>query len=212
MRKDLINLKPIYSYFLSCDKDVEKILKVLFVSSKPYSDFLKRLLIINSKDCLDTSRTDYQQVINNYSLGDLMNKGYIRLNPKISRGTHQEIKTYIIISLDGFSPNKKSVHYIDYNINFDIVCYNDAWVLNDYKVRPLMICGYIDGILNSLTQTNQKLEKTHQSHIKLSGIGEYQFIGCNQVVLNEDLSMYTMSYYGTHFIEDIKELGNIYDK
>jgi len=209
MRKDLISFKPVYSSLLSCDKDVEKMLKTLFISSKPYSDILKRLLIINNKDCLDMSNSDYKQVIDQYSLGDLMDKGYIRLSPKIARGTHEEIKTYILVSLDGFTPNIKSKHYIDYNINFDIICYNDAWVLNDYKVRPLMICGYIDGILNSLTQDNQRLEKTHQSHIKLSGIGEYQFLGCNFNVLNEDLSMYTLSYHGTHFIEDIKQLGNV---
>lgn len=209
MRKDLISFKPVYSSLLSCDKDVEQMLKTLFISSKPYSDILKRLLIINNKDCLDMSNSDYKQVIDQYSLGDLMDKGYIRLSPKIARGTHEEIKTYILVSLDGFTPNIKSKHYIDYNINFDIICYNDAWVLNDYKVRPLMICGYIDGILNSLTQDNQRLEKTHQSHIKLSGIGEYQFLGCNFNVLNEDLSMYTLSYHGTHFIEDIKQLGNV---
>jgi len=82
-------------------------------------------------------------------------------------------------------------------------------VLNDYQIRPVMICGYIDGILNSLTQDNQKLEKTHQSHIKLSGIGEYDFIGCSFDILNQDLGMYTLSYHGTHFVEDIKKIGNI---
>lgn len=211
MRKDLISFKPVYSSLLSCDKDVEKILKTLFVSSKPYSDILKKLLIINNKDCLD-SNEEYKQVIDSYSLGDLIDKGYIRLNPKIARGTHEEIKTYIVVSLDSFTSNIKSSHFIDYNINFDIICYNDAWVLNDYKVRPLMICGYIDGILNSLTQENQKLEKTHQSHIKLSGIGEYNFIGCSFDVLNQDLSMYTLSYHGTHFVEDIKQLGIVHGR
>ena len=209
MRKDLISFKPIYSSLLSCDQDMEKILKTLFISSKPYSDMLKRLLVINNKDCLDMSNKDYQQVIDAYSLGDLIDKNYIRLNPKVARGTHEQIKTYIIVSFDNFTPNTKSKHYIDYDINFDIICYNDAWVLNDYQIRPVMICGYIDGILNSLTQDNQKLEKTHQSHIKLSGIGEYDFIGCSFDILNQDLGMYTLSYHGTHFVEDIKKIGNI---
>lgn len=212
MRKDLISLKPVYSSLLSCDKDVEKILKTLFVSSRPYSDILKRLLIINTKDCLDVSKMEYQQIIDRYSLGTLMEKGYIRLSPKIMRGTHEEIKSYIIVSLNNFRPNLTSAHYIDYNIDFDIICYNDAWVLDDYKIRPLMICGYIDGILNSLTQENRQLEKTHKSQIKLSGIGEYQFLGCDYNVLNEDLSMYTISYHGTHFTEDMKQLGQIYGK
>ena len=209
MRKDLITFKPIYSSFLSCDKDIEILLKTLFVTSKPYSDILKRLLIINNKDCLDTSNQEYQKLIDSFSIADMIEKGYIKLNPKISRGTHEEIKSDILVSLDNFSSNKKSVQYRDYNINFDIVCYNDAWVLNDYKIRPLVICGYIDGILNSLTRDSQNNMKTFQSQIKLSGIGEYQFLGCNEVVLNEDLSMYSLSYHGVHFIEDIKAIGGV---
>lgn len=210
MRADVISLKPIYSSFLSCDEDVLKILKTLFISSKPYSDMLKRLLIINNKDCLDTTKQNYQKIIDSFSLGRMMEQGYVRLNPKIERGTHEEIKSYILISLDGFTPNPASSKYIDYNIHFDVICYNDAWVLNDYKIRPIMVCGYIDGILNSLTKKNQNLEgKSHQSKIKLTGIGEYQFLGCNEVVLNEDLSMYTLSYHGTHFTEDIQKLGDV---
>ena len=51
MRKDLI--KPnIKSSFLSCEKDTETILRRLLIESKPYSDVLKKLLIINTKDCL----------------------------------------------------------------------------------------------------------------------------------------------------------------
>lgn len=209
MRKDLITFKPIYSSFLSCDNDLLLILKVLFEESRPYSNILKRLLVINNKDCLDKNNKDYEYIINNMSLADMIDRGYIRLKPKITRGTHEEIKTYIIVSLDNFSPNLKSSHYRDYNINFDIVCYNDAWVLDNYKIRPLTIIGYIDGILNSLTSENPVLEKSFQSKIKLSGIGEYDFLGCNEVVLNEDFSMYTLSYRGIHFTEDIGKIGAI---
>ena len=207
MRKDLISLKPIYSSFFKCDADVHKILKSLFVTSKPYSDILKRLLVINNRDCLDMTNEDYKKVIDSMDLATLLDKGYIRLNPKISRGTHEEIKTYIIISLDNFVSNSKNFQYRDYNINFDIVCYNDAWVLDDYKNRPLAICGYIDGILNSLTQTRQKNQRSLSPQMQLSGIGKYQFLGCNEVVLNEDLSMYTLSYFGMHFSEDVQKIG-----
>lgn len=212
MRKDLIMLKPIYSSFLTCDRDMELILKALFISSRPYSDYLKRLLVINNRDCLDTTNSDYQTVVEKMSLGDLMDKGYIRQNPKITRGTHEEIKSYIIVSLDNFSPNAKNPLYRDYNINFDVVCYNDAWVLNDYKIRPLLICGYIDGILNSLTNNNKKAMQTHQAQMQLTGIGEYKFLGCNEVVLNEDLSMYTLSYRGVHSSEDVQQIGSVHGK
>ena len=160
MRKDLISFKKIKSSFLSCDQDVRKILKILFVENRPYSDVLKRLLIINTPDCLDMDNKEYQQFVRNFSVADLLDKGYIRLNPKIARGTHQEIKSYIIISLDNFSPNNVSVEYRDYTIHFDVVCYNDAWVLDDYKVRPLLICGYIDGILNSLSDQSKASKRS----------------------------------------------------
>ena len=208
MRKDLISLQPIYSSFLADDKDIQQILKILFVTTKPYSDRLKKLLVINSKDCLEENE-EYQKVIDSMTLGDLIDKDYIRLNPKIARGTHEEMKAYIIVTLDNFRPNFKNPEYRDYNINFDIVCYNDAWVLNDYKIRPLLICGYIDGILNSVSRKNQLNKKTFQPLIKLSGIGNYEFIGCNETLLNEDLSMYSLSYHGSHFSEDIKEIGQI---
>lgn len=211
MRKDLITFKPIYSSFLSCDKDIQAILKLLFVSSKPYSNILKRLLIINNKDCLDTERQDYQQLIDSFTIHDLLDKGYIKLNPKIKRTTHEQIKTYILINLDMFTPNQANPAYREYNIVFDVVCYTDeeAWVLDDYKVRPLMICGYIDGILNSLSNSNTAYQVSNQSQIKLSGIGEYQFLGCVQTVLNQDLAMYTLSYHGMHFTEDLQKIGEV---
>jgi hypothetical protein len=53
MTKDLI-IKPndFHSSFLSCDKDSETIFRRLLVESRPYSDELKRLLVINTNDCL----------------------------------------------------------------------------------------------------------------------------------------------------------------
>ena len=48
---------------------------------------LKRLLIVNNPDCLDSTNSDYKTLIDSKSLGDLINEGYIRLNPKIERET-----------------------------------------------------------------------------------------------------------------------------
>ena len=49
----IMKAKDFQSSFLSCPKDIEEILRKLFLSSKPFSDDLKRLLVINTKDCLD---------------------------------------------------------------------------------------------------------------------------------------------------------------
>ena len=59
--------------------------------------------------------------------------------------------------------------------------------MDNFQIRPLKIAGYIDGILN----------KT-----KLSGIGELEFMGCNELVLDEVLSGYTLSYRAVHGSDD----------
>ena len=45
-----IMTRPLKSSFLSCEKDTEEILRKLFVTSHPYSNQLKRLLMINTND------------------------------------------------------------------------------------------------------------------------------------------------------------------
>ena len=206
MRVDVRSMKPIYSSFLSCEQDAEKIVKLLFVNSKPYSDKLKRLLIINNPDCLDESNTDYQRLIDSKPLSVMRKQGYIRLNPKIARKQFEQIKSYILITFDSFSPNRKDPKYRDCIVNFDIICYDDEWDLEGFQERPLVIAGYIDGILNSISNASkQAWENKNASNIKLSGMGEYAFLGCNLAVLNEDISMYTLSYYATHFTEDLKK-------
>ena len=84
----------------------------------------------------------------------------------------------------------------------------DEWCLDDYKIRPLAICGYIDGILNAMTNKNKMTPKSvGNNNIRMSGIGAYRFLGCNMAVLNEDISMYTLSYRAEHFTEDLEELN-----
>ena len=207
-RYDLIKNKPLYSSFMNCEKDVEKILEALFVKTKPYSDILKRLLIINNPDCLDKDNEDYQKLIDSKTLRDLIKEGYVRLNPKIPRKEHENIKSYLLISFNNFSMNKTSAEFRDCQIDFDVICYLDSWCLDEYMIRPLKICGCIDGILNSITDENKAYLTGGGNNIKLSGIGEYKFITCNQVILNEDLSMYSLSYKGTYFSEDSVKLND----
>lgn len=209
MRKDLVKTQPLYSSFLSCDKDTETIIKTLFVDSKPYSDILKRLLVVNKPDCLDTENTDYQKLIDSKSLGTLIEEGYIRLNPKIARTEFEDIRSFILITFDNFSPNRSNPEFRDCTVNFDIICYMDEWCLDDYKVRPLAIVGYIDGILNSLTDKNKLTVRSTGNNIKMSGYGAYKFLGCNLAVLNEDISMYTLSYRAEHFTEDTEQIGEV---
>ena len=189
MRRDVVMPGSQFSSsFLSCEKDIEEILRKLFVSSKPYSDYLKKLLVINTQDCLDnTESVTIQQKVADMSLAKMRQEGYIKLEPKIRFGEHEEVKSYIIISCDNFTPNATNPHYRDCTVTFDIICHTDYWDIGNYRVRPLKIAGYIDGILNKA---------------RLSGIGTFQFMGCNQLILNEELSGYTLMYRAVHGNDD----------
>lgn len=190
MKRDLA-LRPVdfTSSFLSCEKDLEAILRKLFVESQPYSNELKKLLVINTKDCLDNKTSQvYQDAIKDMSLAKLREKGYIKFEPKIMMPQHEQIKSYLIITFDNFSPNRTNPQFRDCNIHIDVLCHTDYWDLGNFRLRPLKICGYIDGILNN---------------IRLSGIGTFQFMGCNELVLDETLSGYTLTYAAIHGTDDV---------
>ena len=189
MRRDVIMpASQFSSSFLSCEKDIEEILRKLFISSKPYSEYLKKLLVINTQDCLDNeTSTTIKQTVADMSLAKLRQEGYIKLEPKIPFGEHEEVKSYIIISCDNFTPNASNPHYRDCTVTFDIICHTDYWDLGNYRIRPLKIAGYIDGILNKA---------------RLAGIGTLEFIGCNQLILNDTLSGYTLMYRAVHGNDD----------
>lgn len=186
MKRDTIMTKPLKSSFLSCEKDAETIIKKLFVTSKPYSDELKRLLVINTKDCLDDSNENYRKIVANTSVKELMEEKYISLVPKVKLKEHEEVKSYIVITFDDFE-NTDNPEYRDFVVSFTILCHHDYWELENYQLRPIHIAGIIDGILNNE---------------KLSGIGTLQFKSFFQLPLNEDLSGYSLNYTATHGNDD----------
>ena len=190
MKKDLA-LRPtdFTSSFLSCEKDLESILRKLFVESQPYSNQLKKLLVINTKDCLDNKTSQvYNNAIKDMSLAKLREQGYIKFEPKVKMPEHEDIKSYLIISFDNFKSNYNNPQFRDCNVFIDVLCHTDYWDLGGFRLRPLKICGYIDGILNNA---------------RLSGIGTFQFSGCNELVLDETLSGYTLSYAAIHGTDDV---------
>ena len=174
--------KDFKSSFLSAEKDQEAIWKKLFVESKPYSDRLKRLLIVNQPDCLDESKVQYRKVIDNLSLKGMKDQGYLRVVPKLAFGEHEEIKSYIILEFDDYTPSDNP-QYRNCVISVTIISHLDYWEMDDYKLRPHQIAGYIDGIMDGA---------------KLSGIGTLQFLGASQIVLNEYLGGILLRYIATH--------------
>lgn len=187
MKRDLVMTKPLTSSFLSCEKDTETILRKLFVESRPYSEDLIRLLTIPAKDCLDNKTNEqYLQKIKDMSVAKLREKGYIVLEPRVDFNEHEDVKAYIILSFDNFVPTSNP-EFRDCTVSFDVICHTRYWDIGNYRMRPLKIVGYIDGILNNT---------------KLSGIGEFQFMNCTELILNEELSGYTLTYLATHGSDD----------
>jgi len=192
MRRD-IALPKINSTFLECEKEIELIIRKLLVETKPHSDILKKLLIINEKDCLEDS-TVYKEIIDSKSVGQMIADGYIILVPRLEFEEHEEVKSYIIISFDNFTTNATNPKFRDHIVTFDIICNTKCWDLGNYRLRPLKIAGYIDGILNGS---------------KLSGIGTFQFMGCNELILNEELSGYTLMYQAINGSDQYLEIEEI---
>lgn len=184
--------KNFRSTFLSTTKDQETIWRKLLVDSKPYSDKLKKLLIINTPNCLDPTQSQFQNKIDQYTIKDMKNEQYIKAIPKLSFGEHEEVKSYIMLEFDDFVPTENP-HYRDCTITFTIISHLDYWEMDDYELRPWQIAGYIDGIIN-------------EEH--LSGIGTLQFIGASQVVLNEYLAGVMVRYLATHGHDDEEHVDN----
>lgn len=196
MHVDLTKIREPQSSFWSCEKDIETILKRLFIentgdhSGESFSKTLKRLLVVNTKDCLtNLNEPKYKAKLADMNLPKLLQEGYVKIVPKIRVPEFEEVKAYLIISFDNFIPTSNP-KFRDCTIHFDIICHTDYWQMDNYQIRPLKIAGIIDGLLNDA---------------KLSGIGTFQFVGCNELVLDEVFSGYCLTYLATHGSDDLIE-------
>ena len=188
MKRDLVLTKPITSSFLSCEKDTETILKKLFIESRPYSDILKRLLLIPNKDALDnTTNEQYNKKLQEMSLAKMIEEGYVLLKPIQRMDQFENLKSFISLSFGNFTPNGTNPEFRDCIIYIDVMCHHDIWDLGDYRLRPFKIMGYIDGLLNDC---------------RLSGIGTLNFAGSNETTIDENWTFYTLMYTATHGSDD----------
>lgn len=196
MHKTDPRLAPIESNFLSIERDLYLILHKLFEENPNVAEALKRLLVINNKMCIDKTGDKYTinaansaevEKILDMELPDLIDCGYIRIVPKISLPEHEEVRSYILVNMDDFMPNGTNPQYRDCIVSFNIVCHTECWNLYDYQLRPFKIAGYIDAVLNN---------------VKLTGIGTFQFLGCNQLILDDNFSGYRLSYMAVHGSDD----------
>ena len=181
MKRDAALIAPIASSFLSCEKDTELILRKLFIESRPYSDVLKRLLVVQAPDALDKNYD-----MTNYGLKQLLEGQYINLDPLVKIPEHDQIKSFIGLHFDNFTPSNNP-EFRNSMIHIDVICHHDCWNLGDYRQRPFKIMGYIDGILN---------------RSRLTGIGEISFVGATKALLDENWSAFALTYMATHGSDD----------
>ena len=171
------------SSFLSLEKDME-----IITSTMMKNERLKKLLYYTTKDCMDKPNLTEKQNI------ELFGKN-IKLVPKLY--VDGSVENYIIVSFDNFIKNATNPEFRDNIIEFDIICHFDQWQLKDFQLRPYRIAAEIDSVF----------DKTH-----LSGIGELEFLGANQMILTDEYAGLCLMYAAIHGEEDKKFMPNPADE
>ena len=186
MKRDVI-AQPLESSFLSCERDLETVLRKLFIESRQHGKELKRLLVVTNEDCLtNTSNAEYIKA-DNMSIKELIDGGYVIVSPVVQQEEYEKLKAAIVISFDNFLPNQTNHKFRDCSVCSDVICNTDCWNLENYQQRPFKILGYVDGILNEA---------------KLSGIGKLNFVGCSGPTINNGIGMFTLIYRAVHGSDD----------
>lgn len=178
----IVNYETPKSSFLSIQKDLEIITNKMIKNTR-----LQRLLYYTTSDALDKEDVPEKEV---YQLF----KKNIKIVPKLY--IDGSVLNYIIISFDNFTANATNPEFRDNIISFDIICHFDQWDLKDFQLRPYMIAAEIDSMLDG-------------KH--LTGIGDLQFLGANQLVLNDEYAGVSLMYQTIHGEEDKKNMLNPID-
>ena len=170
------------SSFLSTEKDMN-----LIVGAMIKNERLKRLLHYTSRDALDRKNLTEDETL------ELFGKN-IKIVPKLT--VDKSVLNYIIISFDNFTPSGNP-EFRDNIIEFDIICHMDQWQLKDFALRPYKIAAEIDSMFNG-------------KH--LTGIGELNFLGANQIILTDEFAGLCLMYEAVHGEEDKKFMPNPADE
>lgn len=172
------NYHPPKSAFLSVNKDMR-----LLVDKFLSNDRLCKLLHYTDRDALEHKKlTDEEKIA-------LFGKE-IKTVPKLY--VDKSVLNYIIISFDNFIESGNP-EFRDNIIEFDIICHFDQWQLRDFNLRPYRIAAEIDSMLD-----NQRL----------TGIGLIEFLGANQIILNDEFAGLCLMYKTYHGEEDKRLMPN----
>ena len=162
------------SSFISIEKDMGTIVDMMLKNNR-----LKKLLYYNLENCL------FQENLTEDQSLELIEDGYIRMVPKLY--VDKDVLNYIIISFDNFTPNMINPEFRDNIISFDIICHFSQWQMPNFQLRPYKIAAEIDTLFNNR---------------HLSGIGELQFLGANQILINDEFGGISLMYSAVHGEDD----------
>lgn len=163
------------SSFLSIDKDFGIITNYILKNNR-----LKNMLYYTTPDCLSKPNLTEEQSISLFGRN-------IKISPKLT--IDKDVLNYIFIFVDSFTPNATNPQFRDNLIYFDIICHYDQWNLTDFQMRPYKIAAELDTMFNN-------------KH--LSGIGQLQFFGANQIVLSDEFAGLCLIYQAIHGEDDKK--------
>lgn len=179
--------KEVYSYpkssFLSTEKDMGIIVNMVMKNER-----LKKMLHYTSRDCLSKPNLSQDESL------ALFGKN-IKIIPKLY--VDGSVLNYIIVSFDNFTQNGTNPEFRDNIIEFDIICHFDQWHMKDFELRPYKIAAELDSMFNG-------------KH--LTGIGELQFLGANQMILTDEYAGLCVMYQAIHGEEDKKKMPNPNDE
>ena len=176
-----------YSYpassFLSAEKDMGLIVNMIMKNER-----LKKMLHYTTRDCLNKPNLTQDET------NELFGKN-IKIVPKLY--VDGSVQCYIIVSFDNFSKNATNPEFRDNIVEFDIICHFDQWHMKDFELRPYKIAAELDSMFN-------------EKH--LTGIGELEFLGANQMILTDEYAGLCIMYQAIHGEEDKKKMPNPMDE
>ena len=179
--------KMIYNYpkssFLSAEKDMGLIVDMIMKNER-----LKKMLHYTTRDCLSKPNLSQEES------AELFGKN-IKIVPKLQ--VDGSVLNYMIISFDNFTGNRTNPEFRDNIIEFDIICHFDQWHMKDFELRPYKIAAELDSMLDG-------------KH--LTGIGEVEFLGANQMILTDEFAGLCVMYQVIHGEEDKQKMPNPMDE
>lgn len=178
------NVKNPESAFLAQEKDMR-----IIVDRMAANQHLRKLLYYTTADALKRPE------VSDKLFAEMFGKNIKNL-PKLY--TDKDVLNYIVISFDNFVPNGENPEFRDNTIEFDIICHYSQWQLADsFQLRPYRIAAELDSML----------DKKH-----LTGIGQLNFIGAQQIILTDEFAGLCLLYDTIHGGEDKKFMPNPADE